>query len=62
VRLTVYDVAGRIVRELFNGEKNSGRHAFHWNLATKSAVPTGVYLIRLSSENRTSTSKVIVQR
>jgi len=63
VRVAVYDVLGRRVRTLVDGQRASGRHRAHFEASGLSA---GVYLIRArletSSEARTVTRKVTVAR
>jgi hypothetical protein len=51
VSLAVYDVAGRLVRELASGTWGAGVHSVSWNGADASGAPAagGVYLYRLST-------------
>lgn len=44
VKVGVYDLAGREVAVLFEGEQLAGSHALNW---TAGAVPSGSYLVRL---------------
>ncbi len=48
-RLTVYDAAGRLVRTLFDGERDAGHQAVFWHGRDDAghAVAAGVYLYRL---------------
>lgn len=46
VRLAVYDVRGRLVRELVNGERPAGRHTVALDARD---LPSGVYLVRLTA-------------
>ncbi|MFC1724169.1 M1 family aminopeptidase [candidate division KSB1 bacterium] len=61
VSLKIYDITGREVRTLFNGAKNRGIYAFTWdgrdNLYKLSS--SGVYFIRLVTENYSHTIKMI---
>jgi hypothetical protein len=41
----VYDVIGRRVVELANGELHAGRHVLHFDGA---GLPTGLYVVRAS--------------
>lgn len=52
VRLKIYDVSGRLVRVLLDGQfLKSGRHEAHWDGLTDSGqeAAAGVYLYRLSA-------------
>jgi hypothetical protein len=62
VELSVYDVAGRRVATLVEGEVEAGSHAAVWNGTTDSgeAVATGVYFARLSAAGETRTQKMIL--
>jgi len=50
VRLSVYSVAGRLVREVMRERRSPGLHETGWDGrdATGRPVPAGVYLVRLS--------------
>ncbi|MCK4593849.1 T9SS type A sorting domain-containing protein, partial [bacterium] len=59
VRIEVYDLAGRLVETLVNGEFTAGRHEIHWRT---DRVANGVYLIRLASGNATVTQRIVISR
>jgi flagellar hook assembly protein FlgD len=62
--LKVYDVAGRLVRELDKGERPAGVHSIRWdgrNWAGLS-VSGGVYLYRLEAGGFTRTRSVVLLR
>jgi flagellar hook assembly protein FlgD len=50
VRLEVFDVAGRRVREAFAGTVGAGRHVVRWDGRDAAGAPvgSGVYLVRFS--------------
>jgi hypothetical protein len=52
VRLIVFDVNGRRVRELASGAQPAGEHAIAWDLRDQSgrAIGTGLYFARLEAE------------
>ena len=50
VRLTIYDVAGRLVKELVNNVKDAGEHVVEWDAGT---LPSGVYFVRLQTGSGT---------
>jgi hypothetical protein len=59
VSLAVYDLSGRRVAQLTRGELGPGRHQLAWDCSGESA---GLYLLRLESENRTLSRRVVVGR
>jgi hypothetical protein len=65
VRLAVYDVAGRLVQRLAEGERlPAGRHARAWDGRDQSgrfAAP-GVYYYRLEAEERFATRSLLLLR
>ncbi len=60
-RLAVYDVAGRCVRVLQEGDLGAGRHARSWDGrdASGSPVASGAYLVRLEAEGRLLTKRMV---
>jgi hypothetical protein len=62
VELSVYDVAGRRVATLVDGEVDGGYHDAVWNGTSDSgeAVATGIYFARLSAAGETRTQKMIL--
>jgi hypothetical protein len=65
VRLEVFDVAGRVVRTLVGGESYpAGSHEALWDGRNESgrAVPSGVYVCRLVTEDSTATTRVMLVR
>ncbi|GEM_PF-3258208 len=66
VRISVYDLLGRIVHELVNSSMQAGFHIARWNA---NNVPSGVYFLRMEAEGReagrpqfTATVKAVVIR
>ncbi len=59
VKLAVFDVSGREVTRLVDGEINAGVYSVSWQAVE---VSSGVYFIRLSSSSQTSSVKVILMR
>jgi hypothetical protein len=64
VRLDVYDVGGRHVRELVNGPVGVGEHIVIWDArdAAGRATPAGVYLVRMRTGGFLETQKVLLTR
>jgi hypothetical protein len=64
VRLAVYDVMGRRVRELASGAQPGGERAVAWDLRDErgQAVGAGLYFARLEAEGRALTQKIAASR
>ena len=60
VSLTVYDVLGRRVRQLWQGSLRAGTHRFTWAGRDEvgKGVAAGVYLYRVAVEGRVETKKM----
>jgi FlgD Ig-like domain len=64
VRLEVYDVTGRRVATLVQGEKTGGSYAVAWDgrEADGRAAAGGIYFVRLRAGDSTQTRKVVLVR
>lgn len=62
VNLAVYDVSGRKVQTLVNGNFSAGSHAVSWDGvdANGGPVPSGVYTARLEAGGTTQTRKMLL--
>jgi len=60
--LTVFDVAGRPVRDLVKGWREVGRYEVTWDglNGAGNEVASGVYLCRLEAPGHTETKKVVL--
>jgi hypothetical protein len=61
-KLAIYDIRGREVRVLFDGQREAGAHAAIWNGRDKDArrVPSGVYFAKLTTAFADATRKVVL--
>jgi flagellar hook assembly protein FlgD len=59
VELAVYDLSGRRVATLVEGDLTAGRHEATWNCGE---VPSGVYLYRLETATGTLSRRTVVAR
>ena len=57
ISIVIYDMLGKIIKELVIGNKLKGSHEVIWDAAGESA---GIYFIGLTSENFVSTQKVVL--
>jgi hypothetical protein len=62
VRVSVFDLQGRLVRQLLDERLPAGAHAVTWNGAdaSGSTVASGVYLLELDMDGRARTRKVVL--
>ena len=61
VKITIYDLSGRIVRALIDEYVGKGKHAIVWNgmnLRGEKTVP-GVYFYKIQTGKSTQTHKMI---
>jgi hypothetical protein len=64
VEIIVYDILGRTVRTLSNGEMTAGYHTVEWNGLTEHFTPvgSGVYFVRMKSGTFTSVRKIMMMK
>ena len=64
VKLTVFDLRGRMVRELVSGQMDAGSHEVMWNGRDGQGQmsATGVYFARLSSADGVKTVKMVLAK
>jgi hypothetical protein len=64
IRIAVYDVSGRLVSTVLQGEVSEGTGAVHWNAADDQGRPlgNGVYLCRLEQGGSTTSRNFVVLR
>ena len=64
VNVTVYNILGNEIITLQNGELMAGRHAIQWNAnnAYGQKVPSGLYLYKVTSDNRILTGKMLLMK
>jgi hypothetical protein len=62
VRLTVYDLSGRLVKRIVNGSLTAGVHALPWDGTDGRGrgVAAGVYLARLEADGRSFTHRMVL--
>lgn len=62
INLSVYDIAGRLVKTLYNGTQTSGNHFEVWDGTDNSgkATASGIYFSRISHSGGVETSKMLM--
>jgi len=58
ITLRLYDVTGKLVSTLASGYHNVGTASF---TVSRSSLSSGIYLLKLETDNTTTTSKLIIQ-
>lgn len=59
VQVKIFDINGRLVKEIFSGEKDQGEHIFSWDGTSATQVASGVYLFTVQFNNSQLTKKII---
>jgi hypothetical protein len=59
VTISLYDVTGKMVKEVYNGYADKGLQIVYFDTQT---IPTGLYFCRLQSEHLTETQKIVITR
>jgi hypothetical protein len=64
VNISVFDMLGRRVKQLFDGRQSIGSYHVYWNGTTESGrtAPSGGYVIRMKTETGIQTQKVILMK
>ncbi len=59
VTISLYDLSGRRIATVFDGEMTAGRHDISYNA---SALPPGVYLAHLDTDSGSLTQRLVIAR
>ncbi len=61
VRITVYNIRGEFIKKLIDAEHTAGQYSVTWNGKSENGTPvgTGMYLVRMESENSMLYRKVL---
>ena len=58
VKLSVYDIQGKVVQVLVDRNESAGYKTAVWNLPT--GISSGVYFVRLEADGKTATRKAVI--
>ena len=61
VTIEIYDVLGRRIRTLVDGQKEAGRHTIQWNGGSRyeTEIGSGMYFCRMRAADETVTKKMV---
>lgn len=59
VKLSIYDISGRLVETLVNEQKNAGYYSVNWNVP-QSGISSGIYIYRIDAGEFSSMKKCLV--
>jgi hypothetical protein len=64
VSIEAYDLSGRVVSRVFQGELAAGAHEMSWDLSglNGAPLPSGIYWLKLSAQGGTATAQAVVLR
>lgn len=62
VSLSIYDIAGKLVRTLITGHQQAGSHEVTWDSKDTRGkhVASGVYFVKLEAGDNTATEKLLL--
>lgn len=59
VKLSIFNLSGQLITTLVNEPKLAGDHVVHWNA---EALSSGIYLIKLTTDQFSETKKCLIQK
>jgi hypothetical protein len=64
VDVTVYDILGRKITTLMSGQQGAGSHQMEWDGrdGLGMSVPTGIYFVRMQSDNFSAVRKIMLMK
>jgi hypothetical protein len=64
VSLKIYDITGRFIKTLVNGDRESGSYTVRWDGTNENGiyVPNGIYFYKLQAQKKSAIGKLILMR
>lgn len=59
LKIDIYDLSGRLVENIVNGEQPAGKFSKSWNRS--SNIASGVYILQIDANGKRSTSKLLLK-
>ncbi len=60
ISVNIYDITGRLIKNLIIGNLNPGEHQLKWNVADENKIDDGVYLLNITGESFSQSCKLVV--
>lgn len=60
INISIYDITGRLINNIYNGLLNKGKHKVNWNFENKT-VESGIYFLNITSDNFSRSCKLVVK-
>jgi hypothetical protein len=62
IKINIYSVDGKLIRELLNQEQNSGNHSITWNGTNNDGaiVPSGIYFYQIQTDDFIQAKKMVL--
>jgi hypothetical protein len=64
VQVVIYDILGRQIATLLNGQESAGYHTIEWDGRDSRGitVPSGIYFARMNADEFTQTRKIMLMK
>lgn len=61
VEISIYDIAGRFVKNIFNGNLSNGEHKWYWTVSKGESTPNqNLYFVKLKYNGYVVTKKIVL--
>lgn len=62
ISINIYDISGRLLKEISSGLKGRGTHILYWDRKDSLGrnVKSGIYFLRIKTQNRTINKKLVI--
>jgi hypothetical protein len=58
ISLSIYNLKGQLVKNLYSGLQNAGTYVFNWDVSDNK-IASGIYLVRLKTKNSVTFKKIV---
>lgn len=59
LKIAIYDLSGRLIENIVNGEQAAGKFSKTWNRS--SNIAAGVYILQIDANGKRSSSKLLLK-
>ena len=57
----IYDINGRLISTVMNGESPAGQVDLSWDSASVKTIASGLYILKIKANDKVSTSKLVIK-